>query len=85
MDSKTAALIEKFKKNQGMAQSLMQSTDGQKLIQMLTKNDGGTALSRATQNAAKGNPAELANMLSSLMKSPEGAAIMKKINETAKK
>ena len=43
-----------------MAQSLLQSGDGQKLMQMLTRQDGGVALNRAAQSAAMGNTKELA-------------------------
>ena len=44
MDQNTAQLIEKFRRNPAMAQSLLQSGDGQKLMQMLTRQDGGAAL-----------------------------------------
>ena len=75
MDQNTAQLIEKFRRNPAMAQSLLQSGDGQKLMQMLTRQDGGAAL----------NTKELAAMLSSLMQSPEGMAVMSRISESAKK
>ena len=39
----------------------------------------------AALNAAAGNTKELATMLSNLMKSPEGMAIMNRINDSAKK
>ena len=55
------------------------------LMQMLTSQDGGAALNHAAQNAAAGNTKELATMLSNLMKSPEGMAIMNRINDSAKK
>ena len=80
MDQNTAQLIEKFRRNPAMAQSLLQSGDGQKLMQMLTRQDGGAAL-----NAAMGNTKELAAMLSNLMQSPEGMAVMNRISESAKK
>ena len=80
MDQNTAQLIEKFRRNPAMAQSLLQSGDGQKLMQMLTRQDGGAALNRAAQSAAMGNTKELAAMLSSLMQSPEGMAVMNRIN-----
>ena len=64
-----------------MAQSLLQSGDGQKLMQMLTRQDGGAALNRAAQSAAMGNTKELAAMLSSLMQSPEGMAVMSRMSE----
>ena len=85
MDNKTQTIIEKFKKNPAMAQAVLQSGDGQRLMQMLTSQDGGTALNHAAQNAAAGNTKELAAMLSNLMKSPEGMAIMSRINDSAKK
>ena len=84
MDQNTAQLIEKFRRNPAMAQSLLQSGDGQKLMQKLTQ-DGGAALNRAAQSAAMGNTKELAAMLSSLMQSPEGMAVMNRISESAKK
>lgn len=80
MDHSTQQLIDKFKRNPAIAQSLLQSGDGQRLMQMLTSQDGGAA-----QNAAAGNTKELATMLSNLMKSPEGMAIMNRINDSAKK
>ena len=68
-----------------MAQALLQSLAGQRLMQMLTAQDGGAALNRAAQSAAAGNTKELAAMLSGLMKSPEGMAVMNRINDSAKK
>ena len=72
MDQNTAQLIEKFRRNPAMAQ-------------MLPRQDGGAALNRAAQSAAMGNTKELAAMLSSLMQSPEGMAVMSRISESAKK
>ena len=80
MDHSTQQLIDKFKRNPAIAQSLLQSGDWQRLMQMLTSQDGGAAL-----NHAAGNTKELATMLSNLMKSPEGMAIMNRINDSAKK
>ena len=85
MDNSTSQLIEKFRKNPAMAQSLLQSGDGQRLMQLLTRQDGGTALNRAAQSAAMGNTKELASMLSQLMQSPEGMAVMSRIRDSAKK
>lgn len=85
MDAKTLNLIQKFKQNRSLAENIMHSGDGQKLMNMLTKGDNGAALERATQNAANGDTQELAQLLGSLMRSPEGAALMNRLNETAKK
>ena len=54
MDHSTQQLIDKFKRNPAIAQSLLQSGDGQRLMQMLTSQDGGAALNHAAQNAAAG-------------------------------
>ena len=66
MDHSTQQLIDKFKRNPAIAQSLLQSGDGQRLMQMLTSQDGGAALNHAAQNAAAGNTKELAAMPSGL-------------------
>ena len=39
MDQSTQQLIDKFKHNPAMAQALLQSLDGQRLMQMLTAQD----------------------------------------------
>ncbi len=85
MDAKTVGIIEKFKKNRDLAQKIMSGSDGQQLMQMLTANDGGAALQQAAQKAEKGDTKELAQLLSGLMQSPQGAALMQRLNETAKK
>lgn len=85
MDNKTQKVIERFKKDPAAAQSLLQSGDGQRLMQLLTAQDGGAALEQAAQNAAHGNTKDLAAMLSSLMRSPQGAELMKRLNDAAQK
>ncbi|MBR6739362.1 MAG: hypothetical protein IKL99_06775 [Oscillospiraceae bacterium] len=85
MDLKTLQLIEKLKENASLAQSLLQTQDGKKLMALLSGKDGGAALSRAADSAAGGNPTELAAMLSQLMKSPDGAELMRRLNEAARK
>ncbi len=85
MDAKTAAAIERLKQNKGLAEQLMRSGDGQRLMAMLSGNDGGAALNRAAQSAAKGDTQELSRMLQGLMKSKEGAAVMSRLNDSAKR
>ena len=85
MDAKTVGRIAKLKRTRERAQKIMSGSDGQQLMQLLTAQDGGAAFNRAAQNAAAGNTRELAAMLSSLMKNPEGMAIMNRINDSAKK
>ena len=85
MDAKTVGIIEKFKKNQDLAQKIMSGSDGQQLMQLLTAQDGGAALQQAAQQAEKGDTKALARLLGSLMERPEGAKLMQRLNETAKK
>ena len=85
MDAKTAAAIERLKQNKGFAEQIMRSGDGQKLMQLLTEADGGAALDRAAQAAAKGDTKELSQMLQNLMQSKDGAAVMNRINDSAKR
>ena len=65
MDEQTARMIQQLKNNPAMLQALMQSRDGQALLQMLSGGDRGASLQRAAQSAAKGNPAEMVRMVNS--------------------
>lgn len=85
MDNDTARLIEKFRKDPASAQSLLQTGDGKRLLQMLTGQDGGASLERAAQSAVRGDTKALSAMLTGLMKSPEGMETMRRISERAKK
>ncbi len=85
MDEKTAAAIERLKQNKELAGQIMRSGDGQRLMKLLTQGDGGAALERAAKSAAKGDTKELASMLQGLMNDPDGAAVMGRLNDTAKR
>ena len=80
MDDQTARLAEQLKRNPNMLRSLMQSRDGQSLIRML--NSQGTGLQQAAKSAAKGDTAQLAEMVNRLMHSPEGAALAERIQKS---
>ncbi len=84
MDEKTKNLIQKFRQNREMAQQIMQSSDGQTLMSLLTK-DGGQSLQEATQSAQQGDTAKLAKLLGNVMQTPQGADLMRRISEIAKK
>ena len=85
MDEKTARLAEQLKNNPAMLRSLMQSRDGQMLMRMLTQEDHGAALQRAAQSAARGDTSEMARMVSQIMRSPEGVALVQRINKAVQK
>ena len=82
MDQHTSQLIRQLKQNPNMAKELLSSGDGQALLSMLS-GDGGHSLQQAAAEAAKGNTGALSAMLSNVMRSPEGAALMQRINEAA--
>ena len=85
MDEKTNHLVNQLKNNPAMLQALMHSRDGQALMEMLTRGDRGAGLQHAVQSAAKGNTAEMMSMVQKLMQSPEGAALIQRINRAVQK
>ncbi len=85
MDEKTTRLVEQLKSNPAMLQTLMQSRDGQALMQMLTQGDRGAGLQRAVQSAAKGNPADMVKLVNQVMQSPDGAELVNRINKAVQK
>lgn len=84
MDAKTAAAIERLKQNKGLAEQIMRSGDGRRLMELLTKKDGGAALDRAAKAAARGETQELSALLQDVLQNKEGAAVMSRLNDTAK-
>ena len=80
MDEQTSRMIQQLKSDPAMLQALMQSRDGQALLQMLSGGDRGASLQRAAQSAARGDPAEMVRMVNRLMQSPDGGALVDRIN-----
>ena len=85
MDESTARLAEQLKNNPAMLRSLMQSRDGQMLMQLLTQGDGGAGLQQAVQAAARGNTTQMSGMVQRIMQSPDGAALIDRINKAVQK
>ena len=85
MDEKSAQMAEQLRKNPAMLKSLMQSRDGQTLMRMLTQEDGGAGLRKAVQYAAKGDAGAVTQMVNQIMQSPEGAALVERINKAVQK
>ena len=82
MDNMTAQLTDQLKRNPAMLRSLVQSQDGQQLIRMLTQGDQGAGLQRAVQAASGGDTTQMMQMVKQLMESPDGAALVERINRT---
>ena len=83
MDEQTKRMIQQLKANPAMLQSLMQSRDGQTLMQALTRPDNGAGLQRAVQAAMQGNTAGMAELVNRVAQSPEGAALLERISRSA--
>ena len=85
MDENTARLAEQLKRNPALLRQLAQSKDGQTLMRMLTQQDQGAALQKAAQSAARGDTADMVQMVTQLMQSPDGAALVERINKALRK
>ena len=85
MDENTARLAESLRQNPAAVQALFQSRDGQALLRMLTEGDQGASLQHAAQSAAQGRTEELQRMVSQVMGSPEGAALIERIQKAIQK
>ena len=85
MDERTARMAEQLRKDPAALKSLMQSRDGQTLMQMLTQGDRGAGLQRAVQSAAKGDTSAIVQMMNQVMQSPGGAELVERINKAVQK
>ena len=85
MEDNVTRLAEQLKSNPAMLHALIQSRDGQALMQMLTQGDHGAGLQRAVQSATKGNPAEMIKLVNQVMQSPGGAELINRINKAVQK
>ena len=64
---------------------LMQSRDGQALMQALTRPDNGAGLQRAMQAAMRGDTNVMAELVGRVAQSPEGAALMERVSQRLQK
>ena len=78
-------LAERLKNDPEALRSVMQSRDGQALFQALQGNDGGQRLRQAAMQAAGGNTAKMVRLLQQVMASPEGAALVERINDSIRR
>jgi len=85
MDENMKKTVDFLRTNPAAAQALFRSQDGQRLIQLLTAADGGASLNKAAQSAAGGDMSQMAQMIRTLMSSPEGAALAERISKAVQK
>jgi len=82
MDENTRAIMDSLKTNPAAVQTLFRSRDGQELLQLLTRDDQGASLQQAAQTAARGDTSEMLRLVAKVVKSPEGAELISRINRT---
>ena len=85
MDENAKRLMASLQRDPAKIQALVRSGDGQTLLRMLTERDQGVALQHAAQSAAQGQTEELQRMLSQVMGSSEGAALIQRIQKAVQK
>lgn len=85
MDQNMAQIAEQLKRNPALLKGLMQSQDGQRLMQMLTQGDRGAGLQQAVQAASRGNMSQMAEIMNRIMGTPDGAALVERINKAVQK
>lgn len=72
-------MMSRLQRDPGAAQRVMESSDGQALMQLLSGGDGGAGLQQAMAQASAGNTAQLAEMIRQVMQTPQGAALVRNI------
>lgn len=82
MDENTKRMMERLKANPAALRRLMQSRDGQTLMQALTRPDNGAGLQRAVQAAMRGDTNVMAELVGRVAQSLEGAALMERISRS---
>ena len=71
MDENTKRMMERLKADPAALRQLMQSRDGQALMQALTRPDNGAGLQRAVQAAMRGDTNVMAALMERISRSVE--------------
>ena len=77
---KTADLL----KNRQAMESLLNSNEARKLMELLNQNSGG-GLKDAAQSAMKGNTSQLMGLVQNLMSDPQSAKLVDELNKKVQK
>lgn len=85
MDDNTKRTIQQMNQDPATVQRVLTSQDGRRLIQMMSQANGGQALQQAANNAIRGDTSQIMQMINRLVQTPEGAALVERINQAAKK
>lgn len=74
--------LQRFLQDKRAIAALAKSPDAQALARMLAQQGDQAALQKAAQEAAKGSPERLREMVKSIVGSPDGAALLRRLDET---
>ena len=77
-------MMQKLKSDPQALKSVMQSQDGRALLGMLSGGDNA-ALSRAARQAAGGDTAALSAMLQQVLSTPDGAALVQRLEDSLRR
>lgn len=75
-------MLQQLQTNKAALLRLLNSPDGKKLVALLQQQAGSGNLKRAAGEAARGDTAGITQILQNLAKTPEGAAVVQRINQS---
>ena len=82
MKANEPSKLQQFLNDKKAMAALVKSPDAQALAKMLAQSGDQDALQKAAQEAAKGNPEQLREMVKSIVGNPDGAALLKRLDQT---
>ena len=81
MDNTFQQLSQMLKTNPGAVDAILRSQDGKRLMEMMDRQGGRDRLQKAAASAAKGDAAELGNMVRAMMATTEGSQLVARIQK----
>ena len=75
-------VMKQLQANKGALLQLMNSPDGKRLVQLINQQAGSGNLKRAAGAAAKGDTTDISRTIQDLVRTPEGAQVVERINRT---
>ena len=75
-------VMQQLQANKSALLRLVNSPEGKQLVQMLHRQAGSGNLKRAAGAAAKGDTTDISRIIQDLVRTPEGAQVVERINRT---
>jgi len=82
MNERNQANLQQILSDKKKMQQVASSPDAKALAQMLTKGQSQASLKRIAENAAKGDTAQLSELIRSIASSPGGAQLLSRLSGT---